>query len=303
MRHLPKPDRHLRTGAEMTRLDRLLPILRCPDTNSRLAWNADRTALMSVDGQRTWPVIAGRPVLAEHLVDAKVHPDGHISNEVPEEALALIHETAGWVLNLSAGGSQQKFEHVVEVEYGIFRHTDVVSDAHVLPFYDETFEAIIVMNAFEHYSEPHRVAAELKRILKPNGRILVRTAFLQPLHEKPYHFFNCTRYGLEEWFKGFDKETLHVSSNFCPNHSVAWLASEAEMALRTDVSAEAAEAFTAAPVKRLVDLWRDPARRNDPLWTNFEKLSQANQEVTAAGFEFLGRKPTPSLKQFNKPAG
>src|ERR1700735_3283217 len=62
------------------------------------------------------------------------------------------------------------------------------------------------------------------------------TAFLQPLHEKPWHFFNCTRYGLAEWFKAFETEQLHVSKNFCPNHTVSWIASELEAAFRKDVS-------------------------------------------------------------------
>ena len=160
----------------------------------------------------------------------------HISNELPEDALAIIRDTQGLVLNLSAGGSREKFDHVVEVEYSIFRHTDVIADAHALPFDDECFDAVVVMNAFEHYREPHKVAAELHRILKPGGRIHIRTAFLQPLHEKPWHFFNCTRYGLAEWFKAFETERLWVSKNFCPNHTMAWVASELEAAFRKDVS-------------------------------------------------------------------
>ena len=120
---------------------------------------------------------------------------------------------------------------------------------------------------------------------------MIHTAFLQPQHERPWHFFNCTRYGLAEWFKSFKTETLHVSENFCPNHSIAWLASEAEAALRSDVSAASADAFARAPIGELVEIWRDPSRRDNPLWTNFQHLTQTSQEVTAAGFEFLGRKP------------
>ena len=233
----------------------------------------------------------GRPVLSLGVTEPPVHPDQHISNELPDAALDLVRGTSGLVLNLSAGGSREKFDHVVEVEYAIFRHTDVVADAHVLPFDDEVFEAIVVMNAFEHYRVPSKVAAELLRVLKPNGRVLIRTAFMQPLHEGPWHFFNCTRYGLAEWFKGFETDSLRVSENFCPNHSIAWLASEAEMALRAEVSAGSAEAFKQAPIGALVDMWRDPAKRDLHLWTDFQKLSQPTQEIIAAGFEFLGRKP------------
>ncbi len=290
-RRFPQPDAHLVEPVAQTRLDKLLPLLRCPLSKSRLAYNADRSALISVDGLHSWPIHNGRPVLSPSRVEPKIYSDQHISNDVPDIALDLIRNTNGMVLNLSAGGSREKFDHVVEVEYGIFRHTDIVADAHELPFYDETFDAVIVMNAFEHYREPCKVAAELLRVLKPNGHILVRTAFLQPLHEAPWHFYNCTRYGLAEWFKDFDIERLYVSENFCPNYSIAWLASEVEAALRSDVSADSADAFRSTPIGALVDVWRDPSKRATSLWTNFYKLLQPTQEITAAGFELFGRKP------------
>jgi ubiquinone/menaquinone biosynthesis C-methylase UbiE len=267
-------------------------------SKQKLAYNPERSSLISVDGIETWPIVSGRPVLSRDLPAPEVKNPEHISNEMPEEALAIIRETQGLVLNLSAGGSREKFDHVVEVEYAIFRHTDVVADAHALPFDDECFDAIVVMNAFEHYREPHKVAAELHRILKPDGRIHIRTAFLQPLHEKPWHFFNCTRYGLAEWFKSFETERLHVSKNFCPNHTVAWIASELEAAFRKEVSPAVADAFRSASIGELVDLWRDPSKRDTPLWTDFERLPQTDQDTTAAGFELIGRRPRdlPNLK-------
>jgi ubiquinone/menaquinone biosynthesis C-methylase UbiE/uncharacterized protein YbaR (Trm112 family) len=284
--------------ATETRLDKILPILRCPLSKQKLAYNPDRSSLVSVDGIETWPIVSGRPVLSRDLPSPEVKDPEHISNEVPEEALAIIRETHGLVLNLSAGGSKEKFDHVVEVEYAIFRHTDVVADAHALPFDDECFDAIVVMNAFEHYRDPHKVAAELHRILKPDGRIHIRTAFLQPLHEKPWHFFNCTRYGLAEWFKYFETERLHVSKNFCPNHTMAWIASELEAAFRKEVSPAVADAFRSASIGELVDLWRDASKRDAPLWTDFERIPQTDQDITAAGFELIGRRPRdlPNLK-------
>jgi glycosyltransferase involved in cell wall biosynthesis/GT2 family glycosyltransferase/SAM-dependent methyltransferase len=290
-RRLPSPQPHLTAPAEASRIDVLVSVLRCPQTGQKLAFNDERSALLTLDGLRTWPVIEGRPILAAQLSNPEIRPADHISNDLPDAALDLINNTKGLVLNLSAGGSRQKFDHVVEVEFAIFGHTDVIADAHELPFDDEVFDAVIVMNAFEHYREPHRVAEELRRVLKPEGKILVRTAFMQPLHEQPMHFFNCTRYGLAEWFKNFTHDRLHVSENFSPNHSIAWLLSEAEAALRQDVSAASADAFLGAPISELVSLWRDPSKRSIPLWTDFDKLSQTTQEISAAGFEFWGHKP------------
>ncbi|CAG9255576.1 hypothetical protein PUN4_240021 [Paraburkholderia unamae] len=290
-RELPPPVEHLRVGAERSRLDDLLPLLRCPRTGQKLARDASGTALLSVDGLARWPIVEGRPIFAGELQAPNIHSPEHVSNQLPEKALDLIRNTQGWVLNLSAGGTTEKFAHVVEAEYSIFRHTDLVADSHVLPFDDNCFEAAIVMNAFEHYREPDKAAAELRRVLKPGGRLLIHTAFMQPLHEKPFHFFNCTRYGLEQWFRDFDVELIEVSPNLCPNHTLAWLASEAEAALRADLSDDAAERFRNMKQGELVDIWRDPSKRDNVVWNDFFRLPQVTQEVTAAGFEFVARRP------------
>jgi len=281
----------LTSSKDRSRLDDLLPILRCPITCQKLAYDEGRTNLVSYDGMVRWPIKEGRPCLSQDLSSPQLMPEAHISNELPEEAVQVIRETKGWVLNLSAGGSRHKFDHVVEMEFAVFRHTDVVGDAHHLPFDDETFDAVVVMNAFEHYHDPRQVAAEIFRVLKPGGRLHVRTAFLQPLHEKPYHFYNCTRYGMELWFEAFETEHMHVSSNFSPNHTLAWAASEAETALRRDLSDRSAEGFKSASVGRFVELWRDPSQRDEPLWTDFERLSQDSQETIAAGFELFATRP------------
>jgi ubiquinone/menaquinone biosynthesis C-methylase UbiE len=279
-------------SSDSQRLIKLLPILRCPETGARLEVAAEGT-LRSVDGMRSWPIIAGRPNLFPGLDAPKFWPEAHLSNALPERALRVIHETTdGLVLNLSAGGSAQRFEHVVEVDAAVFRHTDVLADAHRLPFADCAFDAAVVLNAFEHYRDPKRVARELFRVLRPGGRVLLHTAFLQPLHEAPSHFYNVTRYGLEAWFEAFETETLHISDNFSPGHSIGWLASECEAALRQNAPAKA-ETFAATRVGHFISLWRGPkeTRHADSIWRELALLPQAAQEVIAAGFEYVGRRP------------
>jgi SAM-dependent methyltransferase len=286
-----EPSANLNGGMASARLTMLLPLLRCPETGLPLVLAEGGASLRTPDGARVWPVLHGRPVLVPGMISPEVKPDVHISNDLPESALALIRETHGLVLNLSGGGTKQRFENVVEAEAAIFRHTDLVADSHHLPFADESFEAVVALNAFEHYRDPRRAALEIRRVLRPGGRVLIRTAFLQPQHEAPWHFFNCTRHGLEEWFKDFECERLHVSDNFTANYSLSWLASECEAALRRDVSNTSADAFLAAPAGRFVNFWRDPTTRESSLWADFSRLSHNSQETIAAGFEYLGRRP------------
>jgi SAM-dependent methyltransferase len=275
------------------RLARLLPLLRCPETGGRLAVAPENDALVSEDGSRRWPLALGRPLLFPGMDRPAAHPDTHASDPLPTSALALIRGTSGPVLHLGAKSSAERFDHVVEAEAAVFRHTDLVADAHRLPFADEAFDAVLALNAFERYRDPRRAAREILRVLRPGGRVLVRAAFLQPLHDAPWHFYNCTRQGLEAWFEEFDTEALRVSDNFPPGHSLTWIASECETALRKRLSGEAADAFSAAPIGRLASLWRSPeeARNGEPLWEDLAALPQDAQEAVAAGFEYIGRRP------------
>ena len=66
----------------------------------------------------------------------------------------------------------------IEFEHKIFKHTDVVGDAHHLPFRDASFDRVFAFNVFEHLREPARAAAEIARVLKPTGAVAIHTAFL-----------------------------------------------------------------------------------------------------------------------------
>jgi glycosyltransferase involved in cell wall biosynthesis/SAM-dependent methyltransferase len=296
---LPTPEPAPASGASAqfveggARLASLLPLLRCPETGQTFALAPTGDALLSEDGSRRWPLVLGRPLLFPGMNTPTINSDAHLSNPLPESALALIHGTTGPVLHLSAGGSARRFEHVIEADAAVFRHTDLIADVHHLPFADRMFDAVIALNAFEHYRDPRAAAREILRVLRPGGRVLIRTAFMQPLHEPPWHFYNCTRYGLEAWFEDFETEKLHVSENFHPGYSLSWLASELELALRARMSDAEADAFLATPLQSVVSLWRAPeaTKNGEPLWENLAALPQEAQAVTAAGFEFLGRRP------------
>jgi glycosyltransferase involved in cell wall biosynthesis/SAM-dependent methyltransferase len=276
-----------------SRLARLLPLLRCPETGQPLVLAPSGDALFSEDGTRHWPMVMGRPVLFPGLDAPVINSDTHLSNPLPATALSMIHSISGPILHLSAGGSAERFENVIEADAAMFRHTDLICDAHRLPFADRIFDAVIALNAFEHYRDPRTAAHEIMRVLRPGGRVLIHTAFLQPLHEAPWHFYNCTRYGLEAWFEDFETEKLHVSPNFHPGYSLSWLASECELALRSYVSNSDAEIFLNAPLHRLISLWRAPesSRAAEPIWGSLAALPQRVQEGLAAGFELIGRKP------------
>jgi len=50
----------------------------------------------------------------------------------------------------------------------------VLGDAHHLPFKDETFDFVSMIETIEHLSDPHCALQEVKRVLKPDGRLFMQ---------------------------------------------------------------------------------------------------------------------------------
>ena len=83
----------------------------------------------------------------------------------------------------------------------------VISDAHRLPFADETFDVVYSTKAFEHLSQPWVAMNEIHRVLKNGGRIFGSVAFLEGFHDSYFHF---THYGVRSIleYAGFEVEAL-----------------------------------------------------------------------------------------------
>jgi SAM-dependent methyltransferase len=148
----------------------------------------------------------------------------------------------------------------------------------------------VCLNAFEHYRDPSAVMAEVWRVLKPGGRLFLHTAFLQPMHEEPFHFYNCTRYGLERWLERFDVEEIGVSDNFNPLYALSWLASDLEAGFES-LSTKEARTFRETRIGDLSDFWRKREQPDERLARRFSTLPLETQERAAAGWQALARKP------------
>jgi SAM-dependent methyltransferase len=137
------------------------------------------------------------------------------TNPLSLENRRLIEDLSeGVILDFGAGNPRpsEHYPNVLFHEMLHYAHTDVVSTVGKLPYRDESFDAIISLSVFEHLPRPWETASELYRVLKTGGMIYVETAFMQPLHADPNHWFNMTLAGLREIFKGFK----HIESGVQP---------------------------------------------------------------------------------------
>ena len=266
-------------NATMTPLEMLLPRLACPACHGAL--RPEEHSLVCDGCQAGFPLFADRPCFLPGDTPPRVMPVEHISNQPPTEIHDWMTWFDGWILSIGAGGTLVKLENCVEMEYSVFRHTDVGRrTAHQLPFADASFDAIVSFNTFEHLCDPDRAAAEIFRVLKPGGRLVVHTAFLQPVHESPHHYYNVTEYGLRRWFRAFDIAEVSVSENFHPAHVLAWLTSELLRAVEASSGAEARERLAASTLDFWRWSWEDPAGREHPLWESSVACPRRPRSVT-----------------------
>ena len=70
-------------------------------------------------------------------------PAEHKSNPLGAEYEMILREGKKFVLNIGAGATTTRYANCIEFEHKIFRHTDVVGDAHCLPFRNEIFDCVL----------------------------------------------------------------------------------------------------------------------------------------------------------------
>jgi SAM-dependent methyltransferase len=106
----------------------------------------------------------------------------------------------GLVLDVGAGKRLSCFSNVVNYEIVAYDSTDVLGVGEVLPFVDESFDAIVSISVLEHVKDPWRCAREMIRVLKKGGELFVEAPFNTPLHGYPHHYYNMTHQGLRNLF-------------------------------------------------------------------------------------------------------
>lgn len=67
-----------------------------------------------------------------------------------------------------------------------------------LPFRDNSFDAVVSFAVFEHLRDPDRSLAEIRRVLRPGGLLLLGTHGVYPYHPTPSDYTRWTRQGLAE---------------------------------------------------------------------------------------------------------
>lgn len=116
-----------------------------------------------------------------------------------------------------------------DIEVSGHSHTneniDVYYDGKHLPFEDNSFDGIFSSEVFEHIFNLEGILAELKRVLKNGGVMLVTLPFVWNEHEQPYDFARYTSFGIKDLLErnGFEIVELHKSNTYCEVIFQMWI--------------------------------------------------------------------------------
>jgi SAM-dependent methyltransferase len=89
-------------------------------------------------------------------------------------------------------------------------NVDIVANARALPFADGSFDVVVCASTLEHDTHPWLSAAEMTRVLKPDGLMAISVpGFMFPRHEFPDDFWRFSAGAVQQLFPSPPFEVLH----------------------------------------------------------------------------------------------
>lgn len=141
-------------------------------------------------------------------VGGGIHPQGNA---------LTVHDCDVVAIDISSPMSQLGqlyFDHVQKNDRMAF----ITCDAHEPPFAGETFDAVLIFSALHHFSDPVRLLANLRRVMKHDGFIAVMCEPCSPTRNDPIYLrdlekgINEQAWTVEEYVEIFRRAGLQVES-------------------------------------------------------------------------------------------
>jgi len=235
----------------------LIDLLRSPVSGAAL--HSAGTTLQSADGREQFPLVGGIPVLlapesafspedylspvTDHagvaqqlrphlrrLLPSLSHNLSALGNFTRLRDLLAAERARDPARVLVVGGAivgegmqvllEDRSIELVEADVAIGPRTDVICDAHSLPFADGVFDGVVCQAVLEHVADPPRVVGEIHRVLKPGGLVYSEIPFMQQVHEGAYDFTRYTYNGHRRLFRCFDE--IDVGATAGPGMALGW---------------------------------------------------------------------------------
>lgn len=297
--------------------NQLQSVLQCPQCASEVKWSGGGVMCTQCP-QEIRQLEQCIVFVSEDLPPDFDRPEYASTNPYTWDSLQLIKKFPnGIILDLGAGMPDRDFPNVIQHEIRKYPGTDIVIMEGKLPFKDNSIDGIISEAVLEHVQDPYLYIDEILRVLKPSGSCVIHSAFLQPLHGAPYHFFNTTHHALELLMQDFEIEKLAVGPHQHPWITLRWILQSYINGMSSD---EDRERFRNQSVRELETTLlrmhdkRTEVKQNPDIYERAHNLVTFNKDYAkelgplmalspeaerelAAGFEVVAHKPPTPMRR------
>ena len=168
------------------------------------------------------------------LVGTPLHPQWLVLRDTENFGRALAKHAQGVVLDIGCGNRWLEpclkestryvgLDYPATVSKGYPGKPDVFGDGQRLPFATGCFDSVILLDVLEHLPAPDSAMAEMHRVLKPCGILVLQVPFLYPLHDEPDDFQRWTEHGLRALFDAYAFDIVSISRHGHPLETAAAL--------------------------------------------------------------------------------
>ena len=142
---------------------------------------------------------------------------------IPRQADVLSIGAGGEVNTLLLNVAKRNGFKVTTFDIDVARGPDIVGDICNYDFGARQFDVVVISEVLEHLAEPSLGLKTIHGILKDNGRLVLSTPFILPLHDRPHDYFRFTRYGLELLLKDFRNVRVQERNSYFEAIDVLWV--------------------------------------------------------------------------------
>jgi SAM-dependent methyltransferase len=136
---------------------------------------------------------------------------------------ALTRHARGRLLDLGCGfvplygAYRDRVDEAVCIDWPGTRHQSPHLDHEVdlnqaIPLPDGTFDTVLATDVLEHIAHPERLFAEMARLLRPGGKLILGVPFFYWLHETPHDYFRFSSHRLRLFCKENDLEVIELEA-------------------------------------------------------------------------------------------
>lgn len=87
---------------------------------------------------------------------------------------------------------------------------DFMYDGQRLPFPDRSFDTVLNIQVLEHTPRPRALIAEMARVLKDDGLLILLAPFQFRLHEQPHDYYRYSSHGLRHLVEDAGLEVVEI---------------------------------------------------------------------------------------------